>query len=154
MMKSKIAIAASLALLLAVFLSISCLPKLRASEMVKDIEGIYRRETNDERAKLEFRLLPDGKVHVAGIAFWGTRREYGPNIGELDFTSALLEDRISYSEKKGQRRIYTLELTFTKDGLTAREEGHSDNLGLNVSFAGEYKKTGAIVEKDYFPNEN
>lgn len=141
-MKNKIAIAVSIILLFAVFLSISCLSGLRANETMSDISGIYTRETENERAKLEIRLLPDGKIHVAGMAFWGTRREFGPNIGELDFTSDLVEDRVSYSEQEGQHRIYMLELTFTNSGLTAREQGVSENFGLNVSFAGDYAKTG------------
>jgi hypothetical protein len=142
MMKKKTVIVASIGLLLAISLSVPLLSGLRAGEvMPEDISGTYTRETEDESADIKITLLPDGKVQVSGMAFWGTQREYGPNIGELDFTSALVNGHLRYSELDGQDLNYALELTFTETGLTAKEEGSSDNFGLNVSFAGDYLKT-------------
>jgi hypothetical protein len=141
-MKNKIVTVAAIALFLAMVLSISCLPGLRAGEvMPEDISGTYIRETENELAKIEITLLLDGQVNVTGMAFWGTRQKYGPNIGELDFTSVLENNHIQYSEKNGQAKTYTLELKFTEKGLTAREEGLSEDFGLNVTFAGDYQKT-------------
>lgn len=140
-MKYKTAITVPIFLLLAVFLSVACLPQLGADETISDISGTYTRQTENESANLEISLLPGGKVHIEGMAFWGTRREYGPNIGELDFTAPFVNNHIRYSEQNGQTITYTLELIFTETGLTAREKGLSENLGLNVSFAGDYQKT-------------
>jgi hypothetical protein len=139
-MKKKTVIVASIGLLLAISLSVPLLSGLRAGEATpEDISGTYTRETEDESADIKITLLPDGKVQVTGMAFWGTQREYGPNMGELDFTSILVNGCIRYAEQNGQTLNYALELTFTEEGLTAKEEGSSDNFGLNVSFAGDYE---------------
>ena len=47
--------------------------------------GRYVRETEHESAEFEVTRLPDGRLRVSGVAFWGTKREYGPNIGQLEF---------------------------------------------------------------------
>ena len=104
-----------------------------------NVSGKYTRETEDESATLEVNLLPDGKVHIRGMVLWGRNRKYGPNIGELDFKSLIKNGRVEYTEKMGTRH-YKLELTFVEGGLSAKEEGISTNFGLNVKFAGEYKK--------------
>lgn len=98
--------------------------------------GKYIKETNNEIAEIEVKEISKGKVHVTGIAFWGTKNEYGPNIGKLDFTSSLRNGRIKYSEK-GK---YRLELVFKKKGLEVKENGFSDSLGMNVTFSGKYTK--------------
>ena len=105
-----------------------------------DIAGKYAKETNNERAILEIKQLPGGKVHVSGISFWGTKRENGPNIGELEFTSSLHNGCVKYSEKIGKGKKYNLELTFKDKSLIAKENGISGNFGMNVTFAGEYSK--------------
>jgi hypothetical protein len=148
-MNKKTVIVASIGLLLAISLSVPLLSSLRAGvAMPENFSGTYTRETANESADIKITLLPDGKVQVTGMAFWGTQREYGPNIGELDFTSGLVNGHIRYSELDGQDMNYALELTFTDTGLTAKEEGSSDNFGLNVSFAGDYKKASAPTEKN------
>jgi hypothetical protein len=129
-------------LFLAASLSLPFPLTIRAEEAILDISGTYTRKTGNESAQINISLLPGGKVRVAGMAFWGTQREYGPNIGDLDFTTVLINNHVRYSEKKGKTLTYALDLTFIETGLTAKEEGSSDNFGLNVSFAGDYKKTG------------
>jgi len=104
------------------------------------VSGKYTRETEDESATLEVKLLPDGKVHVRGMSLWGRNRKYGPNIGELDFKASINNGRVEYTEKIGKRQHYKLELIFVEGGLSGKEEGISTNFGLNVTFAGEYKK--------------
>lgn len=106
----------------------------------RDVSGKYIRETNNERAELEIKLLHGGKVRVTGTSFWGTKREYGPNIGELDFVSPIKDGHVKYSENVGKGDYYELELTFKEKGLSAKEKGLSGNFGLNVTFAGEYRK--------------
>jgi len=72
----------------------------------RDVSGKYTRETDNESATLEIRQLPGGKVHVTGISFWGTKRENGPNIGELGFTSSLNNGRVKYTERVGKGKNY------------------------------------------------
>jgi len=105
-----------------------------------NVSGKYTRETEDESATLEVNVLPDGKVHIRGMSLWGTNRKYGPNIGEIDFKASIKNRRVEYTERMGKRQHYKLELTFVEGGLLAKEEGISTNFGLNVTFAGEYKK--------------
>lgn len=113
---------------------------LKVNLQPRDVSGKYIRETNNERAELEIKLLHGGKVRVTGTSFWGTKREYGPNIGELDFVSAIKDGHIKFSENAGKGDYYELELTFKERGLSAKEKGLSGNFGLNVTFAGEYRK--------------
>lgn len=67
-----------------------------------NVSGRYTRETDEESARLEVNLLPDGKVHVRGMSLWSTNRKYGPNIGELDFRAPIKNGRVEYSEKTGK----------------------------------------------------
>jgi len=110
-----------------------------------NISGKYVRETDNELSEIEIKLLPGGKVHVTGISFWGTKHEYGPHDGELDFISSIKNGRVKYSEKVGKRGYYKLELTFKEKSLSAKEEGISGNFGMNVSFAGEHRKNESYL---------
>lgn len=117
---------------------------ISAESKDQNISGKYLRETEDERAELEIRVLPNRRVQVTGISDWGTTQKHGPNIGELDFVAELRNGRIRYSEKIGKGQYYKLELTPTKSGLSAKEEGGSAKFGMNVTFAGEYKKKESV----------
>jgi hypothetical protein len=106
------------------------------------ISGRYVRETENEKAKLEVTLMSDGRVHVTGLSLWGTKtlRDLGPNIGEVDFIAPIKKGRVIYIEPMGKGRKYKLELIFEKNRLIAKERDAAGYLGLNVSFAGEYRK--------------
>ena len=110
------------------------------TELDQNISGKYLRETEEERAELEIKVLPYRRVHVTGISDWGTTQGYGPNIGELDFVAELRNGRIIYSEKIGKGQYYKLKLTPKKNSLSAKEQGGPAKFGMNVTFAGEYKK--------------
>lgn len=119
----------------------------KAELIQRDVSGKYLRETDNESAELEIRLLHGGKVRVIGTSFYGTKREYGPNIGELDFVSTIKNGHVKYSEKIGKNQYYRLELTFKGKGMSVKEEGISRNFGLNVTFAGEYRKNESTNRK-------
>ncbi len=108
--------------------------------MKTNVSGKYLRETDNESSELNIKLLPGGKVHVTGISFWGTKQEYGPNTGELDFVSTIKNGHVKFSEKIGKGQYYKLELTFKEKGLSVKEEGYIGRYGMNVTFTGEYKK--------------
>jgi len=103
------------------------------------VSGKYVREKDNERSKLEITQLPGGKVHVDGISLYGTSRESGPNIGELDFVSSLHNGCITYNEKIG-KNYYKIKITLKDNVLIVMENGVVGNFGMNVSFAGEYHK--------------
>lgn len=105
------------------------------------ISGHYIRAGEYESAELKIQRLAGGRYHVTGNALYGTNREYGPNIGELDFIGELAGDTIDYRwsyhrEKKKYRAL----LQFSEDGLTVIEENWVGVFGMNVNFTGHYDK--------------
>jgi len=109
-------------------------------QKLRNVSGKYTRETEDESATLEVNVLGDGNLHIKGISLWGTKRKGGPNIGEIDFKASIKKRRVEYTERTGKGLQYKLELTFVEGGLSAKEEGHSGNFGMNVTFAGKYTR--------------
>jgi hypothetical protein len=110
-----------------------------SSRTIDDVSGTYTRESEDESAELNVKQLPDGTIHVEGLALWGTDGG-APNTGELDFTARMKDGRAKYSDRTTKRKPYGLELKFHKNGLTAKEENNLGTFGLNVGFEGEYRK--------------
>lgn len=104
------------------------------------ISGHYVREDEISSAELQIWELLNGNIRVTGIALWGTDREYGPNIGELDFETVLNDDIAVYTDPTVHEEEYNLEINFKPNGLTAYEEYVIGYFGMNVSFEGEYKK--------------
>jgi hypothetical protein len=107
---------------------------LAGSKTGQDISGKYLKETDDERAEIEIKKLPNGRVHVTGISDWGITQKHGPNI--------------RYSEKIGKGQQYRLQLTPTRRGLSAKEEHGEAKFGLNATFEGEYKKVQRMRAPD------
>jgi hypothetical protein len=106
------------------------------------INGQYiRLGEGSSSAELTVRVLPNGEIRVIGEALWGTNREYGPNIGTLDFLAdlqgnlAVFEDRLL-----GDDRPYIARLTFADGSLVVDEQNPIGYFGMNVSFAGTYAK--------------
>ncbi len=105
-----------------------------------DISGHYIREGEYESAELEVKVLPNSRVHVSGLALWGTKREYGPNIGELDFEAPLEQGKVVFADCTTAKDCYMLEIMFEDDRAVAREEYVIGYFGMNVSFEGEYQR--------------
>ncbi|HHV55876.1 MAG TPA: hypothetical protein GXX55_10580 [Firmicutes bacterium] len=106
---------------------------------IGDISGRYIRDAAYENAELQIDVVAPNRARVIGFALWGTNRECGPNIGELDFEAPICDGKIVYTGKplRGKRR-YKLQLTFQQDRLIAEENAAVGYFGLNVSFAGQY----------------
>jgi hypothetical protein len=77
---------------------------------------------------------------VLGLALWGKSREYGPNLGELDFVGELDCDTISYSWAHADGKLYRASLRFDESGLTVSEENSIGVYGMNVNFSGQYAR--------------
>lgn len=113
-----------------------------AAAAASGVSGQYIRVgSGSSSAELTVRVLPNGDIRVIGEALWGTNREYGPNIGTLDFLaeldgeSAVFEDRLP-----GDDRPYIARFTFADGSLVVEEENSGGYFGMNVSFAGAYAK--------------
>lgn len=92
-------------------------------------------------AELTVRQLTNGDIRVIGEALWGTNREYGPNIGTLDFLAELNGNLAVFEDHlPGEERPYSASLTFSDGLLVVDEENHVGYFGMNVSFAGTYAK--------------
>lgn len=92
-------------------------------------------------AELTIHTLPNGDVRVVGEALWGTNREYGPNIGTLDFLATPDGGVVRYEDHLlGKDRPYRAVLRFVDNGLVFEEEGFNGYFGMNVTFAGEYAR--------------
>lgn len=104
------------------------------------LAGHYIRITPGDSA--EIRLTPmmmgTDRYHVTGLALWGERREYGPNMGELDFTAELDGDRLEHSDGE-----YRVELLFRGETLEVHEENWLGVHGMNVTFKGTYRRAPA-----------
>jgi hypothetical protein len=111
-----------------------------ARTFVDPIAGHYLLESPNESADLKVTRLADGTFHVHGFAFWGTKREYGPNVGEIDFIGTLAGDVLAFADEQNDGRIYRALFTFLGDGLTVTEENPPGPYGLNVGFSGSYAR--------------
>lgn len=92
-------------------------------------------------AELTIHTLPNGDVRVVGEALWGTNREYGPNIGTLDFLATPEDSIVQYEDQLlGKEKPYRAVMRFVENGLIFKEEGFNGYFGMNVTFAGEYAR--------------
>lgn len=109
------------------------------TDLAKTISGRYVREGFNEQAEFEVIYLGNKRIKVSGLSFWGTKNEFGPNIGELDFESDLIENKAVYSKKNGNE-LYRIFLEFNGDEIIAHEDYVIGQFGMNVTFNGLYKK--------------
>jgi|GEM_PF-1076109 len=113
---------------------------------ISQISGHYFWETEVSQAELDIKVLSNDVIAVTGIAFWNTKSEFGPNIGQLDFTTSLFNNEGSYRDGTSG---YEMILTFTVDGLTVSEVSFGQIFGVGVSFEGRFKKVEKELEEHY-----
>ena len=104
------------------------------------IAGHYVRGGEYDSAELHVERLADGQFHVTGLALWGKKREYGPNLGELDFIAWLNGQALEFTAPHHDGRTYRIVLSFGGAKLSIVEENWVGVYGMNVSFGGEYEK--------------
>lgn len=104
------------------------------------VSGDYiRTGAGSDSASLTVRELPGGQARVVGEALWGTNREYGPNIGTLDFLAEVNGNSIEFQDKpQWTDRWYSIRLTFVPGGMKVEETSFPGYLGMNVTFCGLY----------------
>lgn len=100
-------------------------------------------------AELTLTPLPDSyegdvQYHVMGLALWGRERPHGPNLGTLEFIGIMTgERRITYERRLSGDEMVTTTLAFGRDAtVEVFEENWVGAYGMNVSFAGAYKRAG------------
>jgi hypothetical protein len=112
--------------------------------------GQYIRLGGDnDSAEIALVPLPDSyegekRYFVTGFALWGTSREYGPNMGTLEFLGELNDrNAMKYIRTNGGENVIT-DLHFLDDGtLEVTEENWIGEYGMNVTFIGSYRRAGA-----------
>lgn len=103
---------------------------------------------DDNPAELQIVPLPDtidgrARYFVSGAAFHGVSKEFGPNIGELEFYSEVIDGNCLFFSRRpiGGYGPATTELKFTSDGfLKVWEEDTAGHYGMGVTFDGLYRR--------------
>lgn len=106
------------------------------------LEGHYVRVGGGDSADIKLTTLPGrNRYHVSGIALHGEGRQYGPNIGELDFIGELEGDTLRFSQKRlGDDEVHSVVLQFAEGKLSVTEENEFGMHGLGVTFNGPYER--------------
>lgn len=102
------------------------------------IEGHYLRTYGNDSAELKITLMQNGNYHVSGIALHGTDREYGPNIGELDFITAF-ENGLKFKDSN-HRPPYQVSIKIENGSLVVEEENEFGYFGVGARFGGTYER--------------
>ena len=114
--------------------------------------GFYTRiGTSSDSAEITLTPLPDsveciGRYFVSGNALYGADREYGPNLGFLEFIGAVLApNEIIDSHVNRAGETCTTVIKFTGDGyLHINEDNCTYRYGHGVRFTGIYKRLTTI----------
>lgn len=108
----------------------------------RKLTGLYI--CNSRIASSDVWLSPIGDDHyrVRGEAVWGKERQVGPNMGSLDFTARLNNGSIVHSKIFGDLS-YGIALRFDRGLLKIVERNSSAMHGMNVTFAGTYRRASA-----------
>jgi hypothetical protein len=107
-------------------------------DSLSKISGHYIRDGEFDSAELDVEYLGAGRVRVRGFALWGKTREYGPNIGELDFEEQIKNSTVTFNDRATRDKVYRVKITFKDQGLTVGEDYVIGYFGMNVSFEGDY----------------
>jgi hypothetical protein len=114
---------------------------LQFDEISVDIfSGHFERSGEFESSTLEIRFIGNNLIQVKGFALWGKTREFGPNIGELDFVAEIKGNRAMFVDKLFDEE-YSLQLEFQGERLVAKENYITGYFGMNANFGGLYLKS-------------
>lgn len=121
---------------------------LQSGAAQNSISGEYKRfyqgKPDKNSSTIKISEQNDGKIHVEGNAVWVGNAETGDvNTGELDGAFPLKGNKISYSDGPDDETC-KLTITFSENILTVSDDNMKCG-GLNVTFNGDYRKTGATT---------
>jgi hypothetical protein len=105
-----------------------------------DVSGRYVRDGEFSSAEIQVWVLINGNIRVTGLALWGKTKEYGPNLGEVDFETDLKDSKVVFKDTSVGGEEYCLEIEFKGARLIAMEKYVVGYFGMNVSFEGEYRR--------------
>lgn len=99
-----------------------------------------------ENASAEITLTPLGdgmegcpRYAVTGFALVGIDREYGPNMGEMEFIAVLRDGEIEYEQESVSAEApHTVRLMFANGSLIVEERNEWGMYGNGVTFNGRY----------------
>lgn len=112
------------------------------------VSGRWLRGDDVDSAEIEVERMTDTRVRVHGFALHGKTRDIGPNIGELDFESDLIDQAVMFVDERRPGQSYTLRLRFLKDRVMADERGASGYFGTGAHLGGEYHRPTSDLTSD------
>lgn len=118
---------------------------------INNFSGHYVWENQNATAELDIRAVGNNEIEVSGLAFWGTTSPQGPNIGQVDFKEILCNNEILHVDPASG---YEMHITFTQQGLLLDEKNIEGQFGMNVRFAGEFKRSEKVNQTDIAINSN
>lgn len=111
-----------------------------SSDLKVDIfSGKYFHVRKNAEANIEIKYVGGNLLQISGMSFYGTEREYGPNMGELDCI-AKIEDNKAVFIDKFEDEEYKLEITFLGSRVLIEDNYIMGYYGVGVCFNGEYYK--------------
>jgi hypothetical protein len=111
--------------------------------------GHYTRvDTDGDSAEIQIVPIPDDleglpRYFVCGLALFGSKREYGPNIGELSLLMTMYHD----AELQGSENFdngdssHIVQINFRDDKVTIKDEHSVVVYGAGVTFEGTYRRS-------------
>lgn len=112
--------------------------------------GTYIRiGTGEDPAEITFTPLPDtyegeARYFVHGEAYHGVSREYGPNIGTLDYVGVFYDQDhvcLTGASLMDAESTPTTDIAFVEDGyIRVTEANIFGSYGMGVTFEGMYRK--------------
>jgi hypothetical protein len=102
------------------------------------VSGRWVRGDNLDSAEIEVSRMTSSRVRVRGFALHGKTGHLGPDVGELDFEGDLIDDTVTFVDKRRPGQTYTLRLRFLGDRVVADEQGALGHFGAGARLNGEY----------------
>ncbi len=109
--------------------------------------GNYVRVGPSDSAVMTLTPMPDNiegypRYAVSGSALWGMDREFGPNMGELEFIGVVESGKIfhQFDHSFMDDPQHSIHIELSDDTMFVTEENFVGIYGMNVTFGGEYRR--------------
>jgi Txe/YoeB family toxin of Txe-Axe toxin-antitoxin module len=121
-----------------------------SNEITVDIfSGKYSHSIDNASADIEIKYVGGNILQIEGMAFYGTNREGGPNMGNLDCVAEIVGTKAIFRDKFYDDE-YVFEITFLGSKISVSDNYIMGYYGNGVCFSGEYFKVtqSETVEKE------